>query len=336
MKYTFAIFLVAFGTVSTMTAQIGSHPMRAQAASASGQPTGRPVARVNGAVLTDRDLQREMFTIFPYARQHNGGIPKAMEPQIRQGAMRMMIFEELVYQEAKRRKMVIPPAKLDHAMAEFRKQFSSDQDFHAFLNTELQGSTQLLRTKVERSLLIDEMLKKEVVDKAAISDAQLRAYYQRNPTRFVTPESYAIQTISVFPPDKATPAQLKETKKRADDMFRQAKATHNYDEFGSLAEKVSQDDYRVMMGDHHSVDRTKMPPEILKAISLMQPGQVSDLLQVGPFYCVVRLNQHIPSGKQKFDTVKVSLREELERKRTEELRSSLNKKLRATAKVEEL
>ena len=57
------------------------------------------MARVNGAVLTDRDLLREMFTIFPYAKQHNG-FPKAQEASIRQGALEMIIFEELVYQEA--------------------------------------------------------------------------------------------------------------------------------------------------------------------------------------------------------------------------------------------
>ena len=39
---------------------------------------GKPVARVNGTVLTDRDLLREMYAIFPYAKQHNG-FPKAQE-----------------------------------------------------------------------------------------------------------------------------------------------------------------------------------------------------------------------------------------------------------------
>jgi hypothetical protein len=42
------------------------------------QVSDKPVARVNGAVLTDRDLLREMYAIFPYARQHNG-FPKAQE-----------------------------------------------------------------------------------------------------------------------------------------------------------------------------------------------------------------------------------------------------------------
>ena len=63
------------------------------------QISDKPVARVNGAVLTDRDLLREMYAIFPYAKQHNG-FPKAQEASIRQGALEMIIFEELVYQEA--------------------------------------------------------------------------------------------------------------------------------------------------------------------------------------------------------------------------------------------
>src|SRR5271157_2451276 len=73
-----------------------------QTANATLQPTGRPVARVNGTVLTDRDLTREMYTLFPYAAQHNGQVPPELAPQIRQGALQMIVFEELLYQEALR------------------------------------------------------------------------------------------------------------------------------------------------------------------------------------------------------------------------------------------
>ena len=76
------------------------------------QVSDKPVARVNGAVLTDRDLLREMYAIFPYAQQHNG-FPKAQEAAIRQGALEMIIFEELVYQEAERRKLAIPAERLN-------------------------------------------------------------------------------------------------------------------------------------------------------------------------------------------------------------------------------
>ena len=39
------------------------------------RPEGKPVARVNGVVLTDADLVREEYAIFPYAAQHGGKIP---------------------------------------------------------------------------------------------------------------------------------------------------------------------------------------------------------------------------------------------------------------------
>src|ERR1035438_8853920 len=72
--------------------------------------TGKAVVKVNGSELTDRDLLREMLALFPYAKLH-GGFPKKEEKEIRQGALQMIIFEELVYQEALRQKMTITPVR---------------------------------------------------------------------------------------------------------------------------------------------------------------------------------------------------------------------------------
>ncbi len=297
---------------------------------------GKPVVRVNGTALTDRDLLREMYAIFPYARQHGGGFPKAMENDIRSGALKMIVFEELVYQEAERRKMTVPPAKMQRALASFRKQFSSQQEYQAFLKSEVHGSQAELKAKIRRSLLIDALLKQEITSKASVTPLQARAYYDKNPQKFRIPESFAFQTISVIPPDKATPDQLNDVRKRAESALRQAKATKSYEEFGMLAEKISEDDYRVMMGDHRAVDRTKLPPEVLQAAARMKPGDVSDLLKLGNAYCIFRLNAHIPEGKAKFADVKDGLRKRLQQNKTEELRAALGAKLRKNAKIEEL
>ena len=141
-----------------------------------------------------------------------------------------------------------------------------------------------LRAKIQRSLLIDQVLQQEIQNKAAISLAQAKAYYDKNPDQFRMPESFAIQTISIIPPDKATAAQLKEARKKADDALKQAKATKDYETFGVLAEKISEDDFRVMMGDHHEVERQKLPPEVVKVLLAMKPGQVSDLVQFEGVY----------------------------------------------------
>lgn len=300
------------------------------------QLTGKAVARVNGAVLTDRDLVREMYSIFPYARQHNGVFPKAMEPEIRRGALKMIEFEELVYQEAVRRKMTVAPARLDKAEADFRKQFRTPDQYNMFLNLECEGQRKVLRAKVRRSLLIDDLLKAEIVNKSVVSLAEMKAYYQQHPDKFRTTESVAIQTISVMPPEKATPEQLKQARQRAEDALRQAKTTKNYEEFGLLAEKISEDDYRVMMGDHRTVEAARLPAQIRAAVQKMQPGQVSELIQVEQVYTIIRLNTHVAPGMQKFAEIKDTLRQSLQRQKIEQLRAGLGNHLRKDAKVEEL
>jgi len=330
------LLAVATGANAQVAAHAPTHILQPNfsGTNQSTQPAGKPVARVNGAVLTDHDLLREMYTIFPYARQHNGGVPKEMEPQIRNGAMQMIIFEELVYQEALRRKLPVSPARLQKAESDFRKQFSDPQDFQNLMQVEFHGSRQLLRAKIQRSLLIDSLLKTEIESKSAVSPAELREFYEKNPARFQYPESFAIQTISILPPAEPAGEQLKEMRKRAEDALRQARATKNYEEFGVLAERISDDDYRVMMGDHHAVDRAKLAPQVVQALLNMQPGQVSDIIPVDQAFTIIRLNKHILAGKMKFEDVQAQLQKELKDRKTNQLRSALDKKLRQNAKIE--
>ncbi|MGD0989435.1 MAG: peptidylprolyl isomerase [Candidatus Sulfotelmatobacter sp.] len=321
------------------TMAANSTPMAAAAPSPNLTPvkpiTNTPVVRINGTELTDRDLLREMLTIFPYARQHNG-FPKAEEPKIRMGALKMIEFEELVYQEAERRKMTVPPAKLQKAYADFRAQFPNEEVFNDYLKAEMQGSKQLARKQIRRSLLIEQMLKLEVADKSKVTVAEARAYYEKNPLPFRYPEAFAIQTISIMPSDKAGEDVKKEARKHAEEACTKAKATKTYEEFGLLAETVSQDDFHVNMGDHKAAERGKLPPEIVKAAESMQPGQVSGLLQLGNFYTCFRLDAHMPAGKFTFAQVKDKLLQNLQQEKSERLRSGLDKKLRQNAKVEEL
>ena len=295
----------------------------------------KPVVRVNGTELTDRDLLREMLTIFPYARQHNG-FPKGEEAKIRMGALKMIEFEELVYQEAERRGMSIPPAKLQSAYSDFRAQFPSDEMFNEYLKAEMKGSRQLLRKQILRSLLIDALLKQEVADKSKVTLAEAKAYYAKNPDLFRYPETFSIQTISIMPYEKAADDVKKGAKKRAEDAWQKAKASKSYEEFGLLAEKVSEDDFHVNMGDHHAVDREKLPTEIVRAAQAMQAGQVSELMQLGSFYTFFRLNAHTPAGRYTFEQVKDKLIQNMQREKSEQLRAALDKKLRQNAKVQEL
>jgi parvulin-like peptidyl-prolyl isomerase len=338
MKHNFSacillvMALTAEGQVASHAPSgMGTAPATAQAAPP--QIKDKPVAQVNGAVLTDHDLMREMFAIFPYAKQHNG-FPKAQEASIREGALEMIIFEELVYQEAARRKLTISVARLNQAEAEFRKQFQNPDEYEQYMQVEMHGSRPALRKQIVRSLLIEEVLKAEVEDRSAVTLAEVQTYYDKHSTRFQRPESFSIQSISLLPPQKVSPEVVAANRKRAEDVLRQALATKSYQDFGLLAEKFSEDDFRVNMGDHKAVDRDKLPPQIMHAALAMQAGQVSGLIQIENAFTIFRLNAHNPATKQPFAEVKADLRIELQKSKYEKLRANFAKRLRAKAKIE--
>lgn len=334
----FKLSSVLLLSAAAATAQVASHAptLPGKPAPVVSAPADKPVVRVNGTVLTDRDLLRQMMNIFPYARQHGGHFPKELAPEIRRQAMQQMEFEELVYQEAVRRGMTVAPAKLARAMTEFKKQFDSEAEYQQYLKLEQGGKIERLREKVRRAILIDQVLTAEVTRKAGVSDVQLRAFYDKNQERFRKPDTVSLQTISIVIPDNASAKDKANARQRAEEALRQARATRNYEEFGVLAEKVSEDDWRVMMGDHKAIHRGRMPPEVEKVVFAMQVGQVSDIIQTENSYCIARVNAREDSKLVPLEQVRAKLKKDMETDRADELRKALEARLRKNAKVEEL
>jgi len=343
MKPHFPSYIFLLIAIPAAGAQVASHaptvfksaPAPAQSTSMVAlNPVGKPVVRVNGSVLTDIDLVREEYSIFPYARQHNG-LPKEMAPQIRDGAMKMIVFEELVYQEAQRRKLTVSSAKMAQAEKDFRKQFATPEEFNALMQSEFHGSEQLFQEKIRRALLIDALLKSEIEDKSPVTAAEVRAY-DKNPALFRHEETYTFQTISFLPPANANPDKLNEGQTRAEQALPQAKAAKTTEAFGLLAEKISEDDYHVMMGQHKPIAASELAPQVLKALAAMKPGDVSNVIQLEKAYTIVRLNEHASPGLTRFEDVKAGLQKELHDKKANQLRAELDKKLHENAKVETL
>jgi hypothetical protein len=343
MYRTFSAAALILLAAAAATSQVASHAPTLQkpAQQTKAEDTvpltsaGKPVARVNGAVLTDTDLVREEYAIFPYARQHNG-IPKELAAQIHDGALQMIIFEELVYQEAVRRRLTISPARMQRAGGDFRKQFATPDQFQTFLHSDFQGSQKLLDEKIRRSLLIEALLKTEVENPSIVTAVDIQAYYSKSAAQFMHPETFTFQTISVLPPQNATAEQLKDGRTRIESAYKKAKAAKSAEEFGMLAEKLSDDDYRVVLGQHKPVPVDQLAPQVLKLLRTMKTGDVTDIIQLDQAYTIVRLNIHTPAGKTPLSEVRAKLTKDLHESRKNQLRKDLDKKLRQNAKIEQM
>ncbi len=320
-------------------AQVSMHAPVLQPASvpaSTAVPASKPVVKVNGTVLTQSDLVREMLNVFPYAKQHGGKFPKDAEPEIRKKAMRNLEFEELAYQQAQKRGMTVAPAKLNKAMKDFRDQFETEAQFQQYLKVEQRGSMQELRSNIQRAILIDQIMKVEVTSKAKFTDAQALAFYQKNPDRFRKPDSISIQTITIAYGDNPSAAAKQKARKAAEDALAQAQATKDYESFGLLAEKVSMDDWRVVMGDHKWLHRGRMPKQVEDVVFNLKAGQMTGIIDTGDSFCIARVNGVEPAHEVPFDQVKAQLKKDLEQQKADELRASYEAQLRKNAKIEEL
>jgi len=339
--FTVALLLLlsaSYGSAQMVASHASSVPAK-QPAQAAPQMAGaqvvtdKPVVRVNSTELTDRDLLREMYDLFPYARLHNG-FPKKQEPEIRRGALQMIIFEELVYQEAQHRKMTVAPERVTRDLQKFRRQFSSQAEYNSYLKAELNGSEAGLRQKIKRSLLIEAMLKNEVDAKSVVTLSEAQHYYETNAKKYEHGELFDFQTISIVPPAKANPDTLKEAHARANAIYKQAKATKSFKDFGLLAEQFSEDDFHVNMGARKAVQKESLPPEVVKVLAGLKPGQMSELIQLGNAYTIIRLSSHTAAGKTSFLAAKAELMSNLHKEKYERLRVELDRRLHQNAKIQ--
>lgn len=299
-------------------------------------PTGKPVVKVNGAVLDDHELTREMMDVFPYAKQHGGRLPKEAEPAIRRKALYNIETEELAYQRAQKLGMTISPARLDKAVQDFRAQFDNRAQFQQYLKAEQNGSMQMLRSNVQRAMLIDQIFNLEISKKATLTNTQVRAFYDKNPERFRKPDAVSLQTITIAYGENRSPSDKQQAHQRADDALQRAKQTKDYEGFGLLAQKISMDNWRVMMGDHKWLHRGRMPKQVEAVVFNMKPGQISDVIDTGDSFCIVRVNGIEASHLVSFDEVKLQLKKDLEEHKKEELRHAFEARLRKNASIQEL
>jgi parvulin-like peptidyl-prolyl isomerase len=89
-----------------------------------------------------------------------------------------------------------------------------------------------------------------------------------------------------------------------------------------------------MMGQHKPLPKDQLAPQVVKAFLTMKSGDVTDVIQIDQAYTIVRLNEHTPAGKTKFEDVKAQLEKEVQQNKTNAIRSALDQKLRQNAKVD--
>jgi peptidyl-prolyl cis-trans isomerase C len=313
---------------------VASHAPTSSAISKSSPAPSAVVAKVNGVALTQAQLREQEETIFPYFKMHNGEIPPSAKPEIQRQAMQRLILDEMLYQEAQRRHIAVPEAKYQKGIRDLRKSFNSPQAYKAAVAKKY-GSMAEFERRLRRTLLINQLWDAEVKNKTVVTDVTLRDYYQKNQKRFVRPEAVSLQSISFEFPKDATPEKKEQVRKRAAEELPKAKAEKNYEEFGLLAEKISEDPWKVMMGDHKFVHRGEVDPQF-EVIYSMKPNETTGLIESQEGVHILRVNEHQAQRQMPYSEIKDRLKKDLQAKRYRDRADQFEKELRKKSTIAEM
>jgi len=276
-----------------------------------------PVAKVNGVVLTSRDLESEIDKLLPRVSYH-GAISNDTREELRDQALNQLVDRELQYQDAVSKGGKPDAEKVEQRMNNMRGQFPAKKEYKKAL--EQAGLTEaLLRKRVEKDVLVTQHVEQMVIGRARMSPEDLKDYYVRNSSKFDQPETVHIRILTA------------KDEKKARDAYARIKGGET---FGSVAGKMSEDNFRIKGGDIGFIHRGRLLPELEDAAFSLKPGEVSEVTKAENAWFILTVEESLSARQLTYDEVKDKLQRKLESKRAKEIKDKWMAELKSKAKIE--
>ncbi len=142
-----------------------------------------------------------------------------------------------------------------------------------------------------------------------VSEAEIQQYYQANQASYSTPERVKVSHILLKTTGEA-PGQLAATKQKAEKILDQVK--HGAD-FAKLAKQYSEDDGSADQGGELGwIRRGQTVPEFEKAAFSLKPGQISDLIQTIYGFHIIKVEEHEDAHVQTLAEVHDQIQQKLQ------------------------
>jgi parvulin-like peptidyl-prolyl isomerase len=220
-----------------------------------------------------------MISAFP--QKAFEGVP----PAVKKNVARQLVANEVVLQEAKKRKVSYSPARLEQTLDGIKKQFPDS----ATLERELakMGQTrQDMRDQVRDGLLIDTLIKSLTKHADSVSDKSCKDYYDANPLQFASDRKFRVSQILFAVKKDATPAQKKAASDKAATVLAEIKAGKD---FAAAAKKYSQDPSTSGAGgDIGWFKKGDLKKEFDVVATALKPSEVSAVFETDAGFHIVK------------------------------------------------
>lgn len=283
----------------------------------------RVFAVINGRAIPTSDYEAA-FTTLIRQRFYHGQIPENELAGVREEIKSKLVQRVVLLEEAERRNIAPDMAQIDETLAGYEKRYTNSPQWQQ--NREM-VLPELRKQLAEQSRIA--LLDKQVRDLPEPTEAEVRAYYDKNPGLFTEPEKLrlAVILLAVDPSSPATAWQGSRDEARA--IYGRLENGADFEEAARLHSSV----YAEKSGDMGYLHRGMLPENIQQKIDKFEIGKLNEPIDTLEGVAIFRLLDRLPAKQRDFADVSARARDLLARERQDAAWKSLIDRLVAKADV---
>jgi peptidyl-prolyl cis-trans isomerase C len=280
----------------------------------SQESTASPVLlRVDNRTMTLEQYRSEFSKSLPNGQKLSLEERKAME----RAFLAQIIDRELALAEADRLSIQLQQEELDRAVADIRREYPAGE-FETML-AERSLTLEEWRLDLQKSLLMEKIIRQAVYTKVEVDDAEVNDYYTKHKDDFDRPAQVRARQIVVGSEDEG---------KQVLDLLRKGEA------FADIARRFSLSPDADAGGDLGFFARNEMPDEFDAVVFSLPIGRISDLIKSEYGFHVFLVEEKRKAHRLTLDEAADEIRRQLLSEKEKNAHQIWLRNLRALATIE--
>ncbi|MCZ8131885.1 MAG: peptidylprolyl isomerase [Steroidobacteraceae bacterium] len=252
---------------------------------ASGELLDRIAVVVNDGVVLQSQVDQQVALITQRLRQQGTPLPPASV--LRQQITERLVLQEIQLQRAQRVGLRVGDEALNNAVRDVARQnnieFSRLPDVLAAEGINYAEYREQMRREMTLSLL----RQRDVFARIYVSPRELDQFVAKQAQDAAGDDLYEVSHILLSLPEAASPGQLDEVEKKAEDVYARAQRG---EDFGQLAVAYSQAQTALERGKIGWRKGTELPTFMADVVKQLKPGEVSRPVRTPSGFHVIRLD----------------------------------------------
>jgi hypothetical protein len=291
-----------------------------------------PAAKVGEVEILVREIETYVNRKIPRASFHRK-VSEAKRDVLRREAFEMLTVQILAAREGSRRGIDVTE-RVDAKVEEVRKSLETRKPNPVDFVTALKQAGMTLavyRAELAREFIAEAVEKADVTEKAKVTDADVKRYYDEHRSLYQRPESVRLKHFVVKANRHAYAKEMKEGREKAEAAIAEIKAGAD---FAEVAKRITGKPPKGREAGEEFIHRGSLMKSIEDAVFKAKAGEFCPVLQSIYGCHVVKVLEKKPPQPIPFDKVAPAVRKRAETEERDRLRKEWVAKLREGVEIE--